>query len=173
MPKGDYAQAIGRQSKQLIEAADRYGLPYPRDRRATIDVGKVLRWFHDFLAQNAGLLASARGDDPVLQLASGKLKDDYVRERIQQAQIDNERKRIELANSIGICAPIEPLRQYHNQEAELIRKFRLKLAKRFDGDDREFIENGFEELFDNLDRLAEAKFNTNGHATQTLPASDA
>lgn len=165
MPKGKYAKLAGRQSKLLLEAADKYGLPYEENEEDTVDVGKVLRWFHDFLAANGAALTSGigDGDDAILHMASGKLKDEYVKRRIAEKDVDIERKRIELQAVAANFYPIEPLRQIHNQEADLIRRLRLKLAKHFDGDARAFIEEQFDDLFDNLERLAAIKLNGDGN----------
>lgn len=170
MPKGAYAQLSGRQPKQLIEAADRYGLPY-RPNEKTVDVGRVLRWFHDFLAANAGLLTGSGDDeDQILHLASKELKDEYVRKRIDEKAVDIERKKHELAQLHENYLPIEPIRQTHNDLAELIRSMRMKLAKRFTGDDKEFVEQAFDDLISDYERTAEYRFNESGHDPDHEPA---
>lgn len=171
MPKGDYARMSGRQSKQLIEAADNYGLPYRPDSK-TVDVGRMLRWFHDFLAANAGMLAGGSSDDAILHLASKELKDEFVRVRINEKNIDTERKRIELAHLADNYVPIEPLRQYHNELAGLIKRLRMKFAKRFEGQEKEFVERSFEDLNSEFDQLAESHFN-DGNATDIDTANAA
>jgi len=159
MPKGDYAGLSGRQSKQLIEAADRYGFPY-RPEEKTVDVGRVLRWFHDFLAANAGMLSGGGGgDDAILHLASKELKDEYVRKRIEEKAVDIERKRLEVAQLDESYGPIEPLRQYHRGMAGLLRGIRLKLTKRFEGVDQEFVEQAFDDLITDCERLGDSHFN--------------
>lgn len=158
VPKGDYAHIVGRQPKQLIEAADRYGLPYKPHTR-TVDVGRLLRWFHDFLAANSDVLVSGNADDAILQLASKDLKDEFVRKRIEEKDVDIRRKQHELAQLNESYLPIEPIRHYHNEAATLIRALRMKLAKRFEGDDKEFVEIAFDDLFVDYERLADAHFN--------------
>lgn len=161
MPKGDYAQLSGRQPKQLIEAADRYGLPY-RPNEKTVDVGRVLRWFHDFLAANAGLLSGGDEDDQILHLASKELKDEFVRKRIEEKAVDIARKEHELAQLHESYLPIEPIRQCHNDLAGLIRAMRMKLVKRFTGEDKEFIELAFDDLLNDYELLAESHFHEHG-----------
>lgn len=172
MPKGDYAQLSGRQPKQLIEAADRYGLPY-RPNEKTVDVGRIIRWFHDFLATNAGLLSGGNEDDQILSLASKDLKDEFVRKRIEEKAVDILRKEHELAQLNESYLPIEPIRQLHNELAGLIRGMRMKLAKRFTGDDKEFVELAFDDLITDYERLAESQFNDDAHENEHEPPTGA
>lgn len=178
MPKGDYAILSGRQPKQLIELATKYGFPYPTGRNAkTVDVRAILRWFHDFHARNAGQLAAGSGDssdESILQLCSKELKDEFIRQKIEQSRIDNARKKIELESLSENYLPVEPLRQFHNRLAELLRRIRTKFAKHFDADDREFAEQAFESLITDWQRLAHAHFHDDDadHADDRQWASD-
>jgi hypothetical protein len=159
MPKADYSDIVGRQSKQLIELARKYQFPYPAGRKDPVDVNRILRWFHDFLATNAALLSSGGGDDPVLHLASGKLKDEYVRKCIEQKEIDNERKTVELANLVESNVPIDDVRDYHNKVADRLRKVRETLAKKLNGESLELAERIYDNLIDDLEKTADAFFN--------------
>lgn len=158
MPKGDYARISGRQSKQLIEAADRYGLPY-RTEDKTVDVARMLRWFHDFLAQNAAELAASAGDDPVLQLASGKLKDEYVREKILGVRLDNQRKETENAKAVDECLPVEPMRQLLNFVADRMRRTRERLSRKLDGEARDVADRAYVDMIDDVEKYISSRFN--------------
>lgn len=87
-PKKLYCELSGRQVKVLNEQAARYGIPCGS---ATVDLGAVVRWLHDFLARNKTLLSGA-SEDPLLAGASQQLKDDYVR-----AQVAEKREKARLA----------------------------------------------------------------------------
>lgn len=74
IPKKDYVEMSGRAVKILNEQADRYKLPL---RGRTVDLGAVLRSFHDFLAANARSLSpklrakALPGDDEFLLAQAG------------------------------------------------------------------------------------------------------
>lgn len=74
VPKKHYIQMSGRQARVLNDQADRYGFAL---RGRTVDLFKVIRQVHDFLADNAKILSKERnssGDD----LAE---TDEYKKER--------------------------------------------------------------------------------------------
>ena len=62
IPQKHWRQMSGRQTKVLNEQAALYGIPFGG---ATVDLPKVVRAVHDFLAENAHKLA--RDDDPLMQ----------------------------------------------------------------------------------------------------------
>jgi len=62
VPKGVYSFWSGRQSRTLNEQSRSYGIPIGG---RTIDVPAVIRWLHDFLAENARKLARVDGEDPM------------------------------------------------------------------------------------------------------------
>lgn len=172
MPKKHYQRITARQSKQLLECSDRYGFPYDVSA-PTVNVSRILRWFHDFLAANGSSLVTSDGEDAILQLASKELKDEYVKRRIAEKDLDIERKRIEVETLSSKYVPIEPLREYHNSLSRLLRRLQMKLAKHFDGEDREIIENGFDDLIHDCERLAESHFAENGSNINDMEAVDA
>ncbi len=158
MPKKAYAALSGRQPKQLIEAQQRYGLPYPSSGK-TVDVRHVLRWFHDFLAANASALVTGdSADDRLLQTASQSLKDEYVRHRIEEKKIDIAQKAMDHAQAKGLLLPIEPIREFHTGLAERLKKLRKKFGRRFEGQDREFCERSFDDFISDLERLIDDEF---------------
>lgn len=75
MPKKLYSEFAGRQTKVLHEQADAYGIPL---RGATINVGDVLRWLHDFLAEHKyELPAIVRGE------GGGTPREQLIREQVE------------------------------------------------------------------------------------------
>jgi len=62
VPKKDWKTWSGRQYKTLSEQATTYGIPIAGK---TIDLPAVVRWLHDFLAENARRLATVEGEDPM------------------------------------------------------------------------------------------------------------
>jgi hypothetical protein len=88
IPQKHWRTMSGRQTKVLQEQADRYGIPFGGP---TIDLARVARALHDFLAANAHKLAV---DDPLLQGESSDALEDYRRERALLARLDRlERER--------------------------------------------------------------------------------
>src|SRR3954464_8087314 len=55
IPQKHWRTMSGRQTKVLQEQADRYGIPFGG---ATVDLSRVVRCIHDFLAANAHKLAA-------------------------------------------------------------------------------------------------------------------
>jgi len=63
LPKKHYLEMSGRQARTVNEQARRYGLPV---LGKTIDLGSLLHWLHDFLADNSRLLAAGDEDDALM-----------------------------------------------------------------------------------------------------------
>ncbi|MGD9632561.1 MAG: hypothetical protein AB7G28_22695 [Pirellulales bacterium] len=173
MPKSAYADYAGRQPKQLIELAQRYGFPYPAGRADPVDVGRIIRWLHDFLAANAASLAGGSPEDAILQLASPKLKDELVRECIENKRLDNEKRRYENARLAEDYVPIEPLQLFHDRLADRIRKVRERFGRRFQGEHLDFAERLFDDLIDDIEKLCDDYFNTSEPGEQPIDAEAA
>ncbi len=62
IPQKHWREMSGRQTKQINEQAQRYGIPFGG---ATVNLPAVVRALHDFLADNAVKLA--RDEDPLMQ----------------------------------------------------------------------------------------------------------
>lgn len=75
----------GRQAKVLREQADLYGIPFGE---ATIDLVKVAKALHDFLARKARVLAAAETDDPLLVGESSPALERYRDEKAKLARLD-------------------------------------------------------------------------------------
>ncbi|QDT71719.1 hypothetical protein [Lacipirellula limnantheis] len=129
IPKKHWRKMSGRQAKTILEQASRYGLPLDGP---TIDLPKVVRALHDFLAANAYKLS--RGDDPLLTTAqTSPALERYREERALLAQLDRMERQQELVPleeirfcldgmAHHICKACETLeRKYGNEVAEVVR----------------------------------------------------
>lgn len=61
IPLKHWRELCGRQTNQIKQQADLYGAP---TAEATIDLGKFLRWFYKFLADNGRKLLADDSEDP-------------------------------------------------------------------------------------------------------------
>lgn len=93
VPKAMWREWSGRQAKVINEQAHRYGLPL---EGKSIDLRKLARCLHDFLADNKYKLAATGGDDELLagpstpELNAARLA--YLKERTRISQIEADVK---------------------------------------------------------------------------------
>jgi hypothetical protein len=85
IPQKHWREMSGRQTKVINEQADRYGLPLGGP---VVNLPKLARALHDFLAENA--IKLAKEDDPLLQGGAGSSPalEDYRKERAALARLD-------------------------------------------------------------------------------------
>lgn len=83
IPQKHWRRMSGRQTKVLHEQAERYGLPFGG---AAVDLPKLARALHDFLATNAHKLA--RDDDSLLTGPASPALERYREERAALARLD-------------------------------------------------------------------------------------
>ena len=93
IPQKHWRQMSGRQTKVINEQADRYGLPFGGP---VVNLPKLARALHDFLAENA--IKLAKEDDPLLQggMGSSPALEDYRKERAALARLDRLEREKEL-----------------------------------------------------------------------------
>lgn len=108
-PKRTYMEISGRSARVLIDQAERYGLPYPRGSRQPVDLEKVIRWLHDFLAKNAQRLSAPRTDDPLLAGSDSPALERY---RLARAA----REELELAARRGELLDVDELLTWYDSE---------------------------------------------------------
>lgn len=89
IPKKHWVQMSGRQVKVLNEQATRYGIPF--DGR-TVNLPAVVRKLHDFLAENAAVLAK-RDEDPLLSGSDSPGLERYRTAKADLAELELERQR--------------------------------------------------------------------------------
>ena len=88
-----WTQMSGRQAKVLIEQQQRYDLPLGGK---TIDLTKLARAFHDFLADNAHKLS--KDDDELMQGNGSPALERYREERAAMARLDRLEREGSLIN---------------------------------------------------------------------------
>jgi hypothetical protein len=94
VPKKDYVALSGRLHKQLADCIGRYGVPLEGE---TVDLYRVLRWFHDFLAEHGPLVRRTAGIDPELAPGEGdspaleKLREEKFRQaRLERLEMERQ-----------------------------------------------------------------------------------
>lgn len=126
IPQKHWRRMSGRQTKVINEQAARYGIPFGGP---TIDLPKVVRAFHDFLADNALRLAR---DDDLLRGGSSPALERYRRERAELARLDRlERQRRLL--------PRDEVRQALGRIAAILRGAGDALQRKFGADAVEIL----------------------------------
>jgi hypothetical protein len=121
IPQKHWREMSGRQTKVINEQADRYGLPFGGP---VINLPKLARALHDFLADNAARLS--KEDDPLLQGGSGSSPalEEYRRERAALARLD----RLERENEL---LPRDQAREAMGKVAAIIRSAGDTLQRQF------------------------------------------
>lgn len=126
IPQKHWRRMSGRQTKVINEQAARYGIPFGGP---TIDLPKVVRAFHDFLADNALRLAR---DDDLLRGGSSPALERYRQERAELARLDRlERQRRLL--------PRDEVRQALGRIAAILRGAGDALQRKFGADAVEIL----------------------------------
>lgn len=83
IPQKHWREMSGRQAKVLNEQAERHGIPFGG---AVVDLPKVVRALHDFLAENK--LKLARDEDELMNGAASPALERYREERASMARLD-------------------------------------------------------------------------------------
>lgn len=92
VPKETYKRWTGRQSKVLLEQADRYGLPLGEKK---INVPELCRAIHDFLAKNKFRFVD---DDPLMAGAQSPALEEYRRVKTKQEELKLAQMRADLVD---------------------------------------------------------------------------
>lgn len=121
IPKKHWVMMSGRSVQVLNEQATRYGLPF--DGR-TIDLPKLARALHDFLASNARLLASKGVDDPMM---AGGESDQLERYRAARADLAE----LQLARERAQSLPVEEVHRGLTMMAGILRRAGEQLARHY------------------------------------------
>jgi hypothetical protein len=119
IPQKHWRAMSGRQTKVINEQAERYGIPFGG---AVIDLAKVVKSLHNFLADNA--LKLARDDDPLMQGSGSPALEEYRKERAALARLDRLQRE-------GVLMPRETARQALGQIASLLRGAGDTLQRQF------------------------------------------
>jgi hypothetical protein len=139
VPQSLWRQWSGRQWKTLSEQAKRYGFPLDAEG---IDLPLFVQWFHNFLSTNAKKLNAK----PRKRVDASPWLEKCREERARLLEIQRH-------TAEESYLSIEPIRQFHNEIAAIRLRTRERLELHFDGDDRDFVAEQFEDEFANVDRL--------------------
>lgn len=121
IPKKHWVMMSGRSVQVLNEQATRYGLPL--DGR-TIDLPKLARGLHDFLASNARLLASKGVDDPLMAGGESDQLERYRAARADLAEMELARQRCQML-------PVEEVHRGLSVMAGILRRCGEQLARHY------------------------------------------
>ena len=88
IPQRAWRVLCAKQTKQLNDQADRYGLPLGGP---FVDLADLVPALFAFLADNARRLASPESDDPLLAGASSPALEEYRRERTLISRLERQR----------------------------------------------------------------------------------
>lgn len=141
IPQKHWRQMSGRSTKVLNEQAERYGLPVGGP---TIDLPRLARSLHDFLAENALKLATE--DDPLLQGGSSSpTLERYREERAALARLDRLERE-------GALLPREQVRACMGRIAALIRTSGESLQRQFGPNALDILSEALDEAQRELDQ---------------------
>lgn len=146
IPKGQYVQWAGTQTKVLNEQADNYGFPL---RGKSIDLPGLVRYLHEFLARNKYRLA-AGGDpgesDPLLVGGTSPALERYRAARADISEDERDERR-------RLLLPRSAVHEVHLQWAGLLRSAAEKLQKRFGEEAREIMDQALDDCEAALETL--------------------
>lgn len=136
-PKKLYTQLTGRQSKVLLEQADRHQLPLHGN---TVDLAAVLRRFHDILADNRHLIGKAQpSDDDLLEGPPSDAQERYRRLRGDLLEIELAERRRQLI-------PREDVSNIFVQLADILRQAGERLRDHHGHDAADLLNDAIESI---------------------------
>lgn len=160
IPKGDYVRLSGRPHKVVDEQGQRYGLPVLGD---TIDLGELLGWLHDFLAEHKYVLGSSI-DDPLLAGASQALKDEYVRQQIAEKAQRTRLAELEVQEREGALIVRDVVHDFLAEVAGIVRRVAEAIQKHYGPEAHDIVAEGIDDINRRADLL------TSGYLDRERPA---
>lgn len=125
IPKAHWKEMSGRTPRTFIDQAKLHGFPYPTGPKTPIDLPAVVKWLHDFLADNAQRLSAPHTDDPLLAGSNSPALERY---RLARAA----REELELAARRGELLDVDELLTWYDAEvAAPIRRSLEALQSQF------------------------------------------
>lgn len=137
IPRTAYGMLAGKQLKLLQDQAEKYGLPV--EAGEPVNLGMVLRWFHQFLADH-GPRITARSQ---IEEAKEQLELEALQAKVRNLQAEFERK-----SGSSISAE-EMDRVFSWWESEM-RKLGERLGKRFGRESQEMFNETLDRMQKNL-----------------------
>lgn len=145
IPQKHIREMTGRQTKQLNEQADRYGLPFGGP---FIDLTRLLPALMDFLAVHGRKIR--RADDPEAEpSAKAMLELEFKQERIATTRLARLEKERELI-------PREEMREFHIEVAGVLSSAGDMLARQFGSEAQQILNDVLTELEAKVDRFFQA-----------------
>ncbi len=142
VPKKHWNAMSGRANQVLKKQVETHGIPL---EGATIDLTKVVRWLHDFLAANRIKLMRDEDEDAALMAGEGPAIERWRLAKAQIAEIELEEKRKRLL-------PLDEIHRGLARSASIMRRAGERLERLFGPDARKL----FDEAIDNAIRVAES-----------------
>ncbi len=163
-PKVRYLECAGRQSRTVIDQTKRHELPYPSTGKA-VDLRRFIRWAHDFLARHGQALNSrASVDDEAFAAADAKLKQQIAEAVLEQRQLANQEKKINIQKKLHELVPVQPVQEFWAEAGGRMQQ--MVNAYRGSGSvTKASVIKRMNDLLDDLDRMAEEKFGSGGDDT--------
>jgi hypothetical protein len=155
IPQKHWRQMSGRQAKILYEQAERYGLPIGQ---AVIDLPKVVRALHDFLAANAHKLLA---DDVLMAGGSSPALEEYRRERAVLARLDRLERE-------GQLLPRDEVRDALGRVAALLRAAGDILGREFGGEAQDVLNEALDDVKAEINRTFGGSRTSNTHGDGSI-----
>ena len=143
IPQKHWRAMSGRQAKVLIEQAAAYGIEFGGD---AIDLPKVVRQLHDFLARNKRRLAVPEDSDPLLAAGNSPALERYREEKAQLAHLD----RIERE---GHLIPRRLMHDLLTRAAAILRGVGETLARDCGPEAQRILDEGLDDFNREIDSL--------------------
>jgi hypothetical protein len=140
IPQKHWRAMSGRQTKQINEQAERYGIPFGGP---TVNLPEVVSALHDFFADNAVKLA--RDEDPLMQGSGSPALEKYREERAAMARLD----RLEREGSL---LPRDDVREALGRMASMLRSAGEALQRQFGAGAVEILYEALDDAQREVDR---------------------
>lgn len=145
IPQKHIREMTGRQTKQLNEQAQRYGLPIGGP---AVDLTRLLPALMDFLAVHGRKIR--RDEEPKADdSAKAALEAEWKRERIAAVRLGRLEKERELI-------PREEMREFHIEVASVLSSAGDMLARQFGAEAQQILNDVLTELESKVDRFFQA-----------------
>lgn len=142
IPQKHWRQMSGRQTKVLHEQAERYGLPFGG---RTINLSKVVRALHDFLAANARRLC--RGEEELLVSGGpSPALERYRDERARLAKLDRLERE-------GVLVPKDEVRLGLGRIAAILRTAGESLQQQYGQAAAEILHEALDEAAQSIQQM--------------------
>jgi phage terminase Nu1 subunit (DNA packaging protein) len=161
IPKKHWQEMSGRQQKILNDQAGTWGIPIGGRE---IDLSAVVRWLHQFLADNAIKLRGADSDDPMMAGAVSPWLEEFRKEQTFLARL----KRRELE---GALIPRDVIHDALARIASILRGAGAVLQRQFGPEAHQILDEALDDAEREIESLCGA-LAADGDATPTDAETD-